>query len=118
MPSAPPTVASISTTSRPLWEPWEDPGRPDSSASSSWSQRLELALQEVALGGVLGAGDRRLVRHRRLAAPAQAAEQVGADGVEQVVALEVEAVDEGERRIRSLDLRDRAVEGHDRARGE
>src|SRR6266542_264200 len=112
MPSAPPTVASISTTSRPLWEPWEDPGRPDSSASSSWSQRLELALQEVALGGVLGAGDRRLVRHRRLAAPAQAAEQV--------VALEVEAVDEGERRIRSLDLghRDRAVEGHDRARGE
>lgn len=39
--------------------------------------------------------------------------------MEQVVAIEVEAVDDGERRRWSLDLglRDRAVEGHDRARG-
>ena len=47
-------------------------------------------------------------------------EQVGADGVEQVVALEGEAVDEAQRRVRPVDLghRDGAVEGHDRARGE
>jgi hypothetical protein len=58
-------------------------------------------LQEVALGRVLGTGDRRLVRQSGLGVSAQASEQVGADRVEQVEALEVEAVDEGERRIRS-----------------
>jgi hypothetical protein len=80
-------------------------------------------LQEVALGRVLGACDRGLVRQCRLGVAAEASEQIGADGVEQVVAAEITAVEpfhEGERRIRSLDLghRDRAVEGYDRARGE
>ena len=48
------------------------------------------------------------------------AEQVGADGVEQVVAVERQAVDERERRRRPLDLgdRDRAVERDDRRRRE
>lgn len=38
----------------------------------------------------------------------------------QVVAAELKVADEGERRVRSLDLghRDRAVQRHDRARGE
>ena len=77
-------------------------------------------MQEVALGRVLGAGDRCLVRQRGLRIAAQASKKVRADGVEQVVCAEVEAVDEGERCIRSLDLghRHRAVEGHDRAQGE
>src|SRR5438876_12378175 len=62
------------------------------------------ALQELALGRVLGAGDRCVVRQRRFGAPAQAPEQVGADGVEQVVTLQVEAVLVGQRRIRSITL--------------
>src|ERR1700724_3282803 len=75
-------------------------------------------LQEVALGCVLGAGDRRLVRQPRFGVAAEAPEQVGADGVEQVVARQVEAIDHGERGVRSLDLgyRDRTVEPDDRAR--
>jgi len=64
-------------------------------------KRLTAALQEVALDRVLGAGDRRLVGQRGLGAAPQAAEQVGADRVEQVVAVEVQAVDESQRRTRS-----------------
>ena len=36
---------------------------------------------------------------------AQTSKQVGADGVEQVVAVEVEAVDKGQRRVRSIATR-------------
>jgi hypothetical protein len=45
---------------------------------------------------------------------AQAPEKLGADGVEQVVPTEVQAVDDGKRRLRFLHLghRDRAVQGH------
>src|SRR5205823_10949969 len=74
--------------------------------------RLTAAQQEVPLGGILGAGDRRLVRSRRFSVTSKAAEKVGSDGVEQVVAIELEAVQESECGIRSLDLgdRDRAVQ--------
>ncbi len=82
--------------------------------------RVAAALEKGELGRILGAGDRSLVGERRLGGAAQTSQQVGADGMEQVVAVEVEAVDEGERRIRSFDLghRDRPVERDDRGRGE
>jgi hypothetical protein len=50
---------------------------------------------------------------------AEAAEQVGPDRVEQVVAVQLQAVHQGERGGRALDLghRDGPVEGHHRARG-
>jgi hypothetical protein len=75
------------------------------------------ALQEVALARVVRAGDCRQVGRRRFVVPANAPEQVGADRVEKVIALEIEAVEESERRIRPFDLchGNRAVEGHDRA---
>ena len=59
-------------------------------------------------------------RPRRLGAAAEPAQQVGADGVEEVVAVEVELVDERERGLRPVDLGDRdgAVERDDRARRE
>jgi hypothetical protein len=56
--------------------------------ASRWAERLTAALQEIALGRVLGAGDPRLVRQRCLSGAAQASEQVGTDSVEQVVATE------------------------------
>jgi hypothetical protein len=55
--------------------------------ASSSGERLTAALQEVAFGRVLGAGDRRLVRQRRLGVAAQASQQVGADGVEDGLAF-------------------------------
>src|SRR5919204_3627199 len=54
--------------------------------------RLAAALEEGALGPVGGAGDRRLVGQRRLGGAAKASQQVGTDGVEQVVAVQVEGV--------------------------
>src|SRR5438128_1291962 len=101
------------------------PDQPSRSSSRSgvWAQLyvrqcLTAALQEVALSHILGEGDRRLVRQRCLGVAPQATEQIGANRVEHVIATEVEAVDKGERRVRSLDLgdRDRAVERDDRAR--
>src|SRR5215211_832396 len=81
------------------------------------TERPTTALQEVALGRVLGAGDRGLVRQRRLGVAAEASQEIGADGVEEVVAVEVEAVDERERRVGPVDLghRDGAVQRDDRA---
>lgn len=83
-------------------------------------------MHKSALGRVLGAGGRRLVRQCRLGVAAQTTEQVGPDRLEHVVVVEAgseagsEAVDEGECRSRSLGFghRDRAVEGRDRVGGE
>ena len=79
---------------------------------------LTPALQKLALGRVFGAGDRGVVRQGGLGVAAQAPEQVGTDRVEQVIAIEIEAVDERERRMRSVDFGhgDRAVQRDDRAR--
>ena len=73
---------------------------------------LTTALQECALGRVLGSRDGGLVRARRLGVAAKAPEEIRTNGVEQVVATEVEAIDDRQCRIRSLYLshRDRAVE--------
>src|ERR1700737_8170 len=65
---------------------------------------LTAALQEVTLGRVLAAGDRRLVRGHRLGGAVQAPEQIGAYRVEKMIRIELETVDERERRRRSLDL--------------
>ncbi len=61
-----------------------------------------------------------LVLERCLFLAAKAPEQVGADGVEHVISVELELVDEDERCFRSLDLGygDRAVERDDRSRRE
>src|SRR6266567_8288875 len=81
---------------------------------------LASTLQEVALRRVFAAGDRRLVRHRRLGVSTETPEQIRANRVEQVIGAEIETVDENERRIRSLDLghRNRTVECNRRARGD
>src|SRR5258707_9971 len=69
-----------------------------------------------ALGGVVGSIDRRVVCRQCVGVAAQASQQVGADGVVQVVAVEVQRVEEGERGFGSVDLGhgDRTVEGDDR----
>jgi hypothetical protein len=54
-------------------------------------ERLAAALEKVPLGRVVGAGNRRLVRQRRIGVAAQPPQQVGADGMEQVIAVEAEA---------------------------
>src|SRR6266496_220510 len=74
---------------------------------SSVPQPVVASLQEVPLGRVLGARDRRLVRLRGLCGASETPEQVGAHGVEQVVAIEVEGVHQIKRRVRAVDLRDR-----------
>ncbi len=76
--------------------------------------------QVPALGRVAGLGDRGLVGGPGLGGPAQPPEQVGADGVEQVVPAQVgrgQAVDqiEGHRRAVDLGHRDGAVECDHRA---
>src|SRR5919108_1090578 len=84
------------------------------------AERSTAALEEGAFPRVLGPGDRRRVRLVRVGGAAQAPQEVGADRMEQVIAVEVEVVDERQRRIRSLDLRhgDRPVESYYRARGD
>jgi hypothetical protein len=57
-----------------------------------------MADQERALGRVLRQGDRGVVGVRGFGGTAEAAQQVGADGVVAVEAVEVEAVEDGERR--------------------
>ena len=56
----------------------------------------------------------------RLVVAVEANEQLGAGGVEQVIGVEVEGVDDGERRRRTFDLGegDRAVERDDGVRGD
>ena len=54
-----------------------------------------------------GAVDGRLVPGRRLGAAAQAAQQVGADRVIQVIIAEIQVIHDGERRGRAIDLGDR-----------
>lgn len=72
------------------------------------------AFQERAFGPVLGAGQRRFVGAHRLGVAAETAQQVGADGVAQVVGVEVEGLDEGQCRFGAVGLGhgDRAVQGH------
>src|SRR5581483_634259 len=71
--------------------------------------------QELALGGVLGSVQGGLILACRFRVAAEAAQQVGADGVEQVVAVQVQFVDQVERAARAVDLgdRDRAVQRDD-----
>ena len=85
---------------------------------SSSDESLMAALEEVSFSVVPAAGDGLLIRERGLGVSPQASQQVRADGVEKVVAPEVEAVNEGECRIRSFDFGHRhgAIEGQDWAR--
>jgi hypothetical protein len=70
--------------------------------------QLVAATDEVRrLGGVAGQPDGPVVRRPRLLAPAQPAQQVGAGGVEGVVALQRQTVNLGQRTIRAVDLGDR-----------
>src|SRR5438067_985412 len=82
-------------------------------------ERAQASFEEAALGVVGDQPDRRRVTLRRRRRASQPAEQLGARGMEQVIAVEVagggEGVDEVERRAGALDHRDRrrAVEGDD-----
>ena len=58
------------------------------------ARRRSPAPQEPTLGGVLGAPDGRFIRRRRLVAPTEPPEQIGADGMEQRVRVQVHTVDE------------------------
>ncbi len=79
---------------------------------------MPLALQELTLPNIVGAGNRRVVGVRRFAGTVKTPEQVGAYRVEEIVAVEVlpiETIDECQRRSRSVDFghRNRAVQRHD-----
>src|SRR3954452_15026486 len=89
-------------------------------ADSILTERLTAALEEIALAGVGGAADRRLVCSCRLGVAAEAAQQIGADGVVQMRAIEAKLIDKRKRRTRPCDLghSDRAVERHDWTRSE
>src|SRR5262245_55432576 len=69
-------------------------------------------LQEAALGLAVGELERALVLRACLVAAAEPPEQVSPRGVEVLVAVEVEPLDQGEPGLASLRLghRDRAVE--------
>ena len=58
-----------------------------------------------------------MVRSRRFSVSVQAPEQVGANGVEQIVLTETERLDDTKRGMRSLDFcdRHRAIERDDRS---
>lgn len=94
---------------RELQSPLESLDRPPaprfsrgSDALSGLIEHLAAAPQEIALGRVLGAGDRRLIRLRGLGVAAETPQQVGPDSVVQVVAAQIETVDEGQRRRSSV----------------
>src|SRR5438034_10637112 len=90
----------------------------DAATSRMLGERLTGASKEVAFGRVLGARDRGVVRHGRLRVVTQSTEQVCPDGMEQVEAIDVELVDQGERGTRPFDLGHGhgAVERNDGAR--
>jgi hypothetical protein len=95
-------------------------GRAGGRGSSRAGERLTAPLQEVALARVVGTGNRRLVRRRGFVVAAHAPEQIGANRVEHVIAIElgaVEAIDERQCRMRSLDFgyHNRTVERDDGA---
>src|SRR5829696_10560237 len=85
---------------------------------SAAAERAAAAVEERALGGVLGAGDRRVVRGSRLAVTSEPSQQVRSDRVLEMMAVERERVDEREAGLRAVQLRDcdGAVERHDGAR--
>jgi hypothetical protein len=76
---------------------------PESASLTRWSrsrERIEPALQEIAFARVRGSRDRRFVRLRRVRPSAEPPEEVGADRVKQIVALDgwiVELLDELQR---------------------
>ncbi len=81
------------------------------------AERLTSTLKELALSRVRGSLDRGVVRQRCFGVAPQSSEQIGANRMEQVVATKVEAINEGERSMGTINLRDRdcAIERHDRA---
>ena len=76
------------------------------------------ALEETALRGIDTPGDREFAGECSLLTAAEAPEKVGADRVEQIVPIEIETIEKGQRGVRSLDLRDcdGAVQRDDRTR--
>src|SRR6266851_5760627 len=83
------------------------------------ADRAQAAPQELAFRLVGSPGDRGLIGGRGLSIPAEPAEQIGADRVEEVVAVQVrgQVVHDHERGRRSVDFGERngAVERDDRA---
>jgi hypothetical protein len=78
------------------------------------------ALEQCPLGGVLDHGKRLVVSGSRLAEAAEAFEQVGPGGMEQVIPVEIDAVELVERRTGPMHLGegDGPIERHDRRGGE
>src|SRR5215208_5416223 len=99
------------------WSDWccicSDTGPPRNCSPAPASEKVPFGVRRCQRGGALVLG-------RRLGRETQPLKQVGSRGVERVVALEVELVDQLERGSGPLDLadRDRPVEGHDRRGGE
>ena len=93
-------------------------GRPTLSRwlSTSTVSAIASAVEELPFGCVVAAHHRRLVCVRGLVPPSEPPEQVGAHGVEHVVILQRQVVDDCEPRRRSVDLGhgDGAMQRHDR----
>ena len=61
-------------------------------------------LQEASFGGVLTPSNRRAIRVGSFRATIQSSQQISANGVEQVVAIECKPVDQRERSARPFDF--------------
>jgi len=58
---------------------------------------LAPALEKLALGGVVGAGNRRVVRGGGFGGAAKPPQEIGANRVEQAIPVEIETLDNRER---------------------
>ena len=64
-----------------------------------FSQRPAPAFEKIPLSLVLGERNRSAVRERRLRSSAHPTQQVGADGVVQSITIQIQTVDQSERKI-------------------
>src|SRR5438105_4433943 len=88
--------------------------------SLTCAEALSPALEKRTLDRILRARDRRVVCRHCLIGTTKAAKQVGVDDMEHGILVELELLDDRQRRVGSLDLghRDRPVDRDDRRRRE
>jgi hypothetical protein len=79
----------------------------DSARSPARAELRTAALEEGAFRGVVTARDRRIVRTSGFVGAPESAKQIGANGVEQVVAIKAQRIDERQRGAGTLDFGDR-----------
>src|SRR5438309_8479808 len=98
---------------------WSSAPAPRNTAQGLPLHLAQTTTKELALCSIVGEGKRPLVGERGLSVACAPAEQVGADRVIEVVALEVQRVHQAEGGVRTLHLGEghRAIQLYHRARG-